>query len=79
MAFSTACDSSGVSGAAAGTWTSPRCRAGSYTDAPGGYLYVRGVDGYERDDLGEGLQIVYYAADEVTRAGATGPDLTVTL
>jgi len=50
-----------------------------YTGAPGGYLYVRGIDGYERDDLGEGLQIVYYTADEVTRAGSTGPALTVTL
>lgn len=47
--------------------------------APDGYLYVRGVDGYARDDLGGGLQVLYYGADEVARSGATDLGLTVTL
>lgn len=51
----------------------------SSEEAPAGYLYVRGVDGYARDDLGGGLQLLFYGADEVTRAGATGPALTVAL
>lgn len=46
---------------------------------PPGYLLVRGVPEYTREQLGTDVQIVYYSADEVTRGTPDTFGITVTL
>lgn len=43
---------------------------------PDGVLYVRGVDGYQRGDLGTSLQLLFYEDDELPAAPA---DLDLTI
>jgi hypothetical protein len=46
---------------------------------PSGVLFVRGVDGYERDDLGTDLLVVHYTDDEIaSAAGDAADDVTIT-
>ena len=42
-------------------------------DGPNGYLYVSGLDGYARDDLGAGLQLLYFTRAEMADAAALLP------
>ena len=49
------------------------------TNRPAGPLYVRGPAGYDREDLGDTLFVVYYAPDELEPEEPTGPALTVTV
>ena len=51
-------------------------------DAPAGQLYVRGLDGYARDDLGAGLVLLYFTEAELQAGAATlpgDPTVVVTL
>ena len=46
--------------------------------APDGVLFVRGPEEYERADLGDTVQIVFYPAEELPEPTVTGLPLTVT-
>lgn len=47
-------------------------------DLPAGQLYVRGVDPYTRDALGDAVELVYLTADDVDRlVAAAAPSADV--
>lgn len=49
-------------------------------DGPDGFLYVRGLDGYAREDLGTSLRLMYYPASEIAAlAPAADDSLSVAL
>jgi hypothetical protein len=49
-------------------------------NGPTGFLLVRGLDGYAREDLGDSVQLVYYTAAELQAASTTtASEITVTI
>lgn len=47
-------------------------------DGPsGGMLYVRGLDGYARADLGDGLRLLWYTDAEIEAARAADDDAPI--
>jgi len=47
--------------------------------SPPGFLYVRGVDPYDRDDAGQSLQLVYYNSADMRGVAAPAVDTSITI